>query len=94
MKKIVLVSRSGYDKKHDVLLNQLIDAGIELFCAVGKDAEAWEEAVDWLCIGPDGAGERFVNTASSCGWTLEGAMQFAEQWHVESGSNEVRVIEI
>jgi hypothetical protein len=93
-KKVVLLSKSGYDKRHDPMLIEFIDLGIELFCAVGKDAEAWEEAVDWLCIGPDGTGERFVNTASSEGWTLEDALQVAEQWHVKSGSNGVTVIEI
>jgi hypothetical protein len=93
-KKVVLVSKSGYGRRHDPMLIEFIDSGIELFCAVGKDAEAWEEAVDWLCIGPDGTGERCVNTASSQEWTLEDALQFAEQWHVESGSNEVNVIEI
>ena len=51
--KVVLVSSRQYSSESDdVLLRELIEAKIELFCAVGRDAERWEDAMDWLCIGP------------------------------------------
>jgi hypothetical protein len=50
--KIVLVSTSGYRlERDDGFLRDLLAARIELFCVMGVDAEKWEEALDWTCIG-------------------------------------------
>lgn len=50
-KKFVLISNSGYSTDHDSLLSSLLDDGYELFCAVGKDCELWEEAMDEMAVG-------------------------------------------
>lgn len=50
-KKFVLTSNSGYSTDHDSLLFSLLDDGYELFCAVGKDCELWEEAMDEMAVG-------------------------------------------
>jgi hypothetical protein len=54
--KVVLVSSSGYLPNRDApLLEELIECRIELFCAVGVDAEKWEDALDWLSVRADGS---------------------------------------
>ena len=57
--KFVLISESGYSKKHDKLLLNLLEQGYELFCAVGKDCEVWEEIMDELSVG-DGSNSRYI----------------------------------
>jgi hypothetical protein len=36
--KIILNSISGYSEKHDLLLTDLVNSGVKLFCTVGKTA--------------------------------------------------------
>ena len=94
--KVVLVSRDGYSAKHDSLLRDLIVQGVKIFCAVGKDCEKWEEAMDWLCVQMDVDGEMpgvLVNTTSHPDETVAEVVEFVENWHI-SGNNEIRVIEI
>lgn len=77
--KIVLVSASGYSpERDDALLRDLLAARIELFCAVGIDAEKWEDALDWTCIGDDGLGEYVVVTTSHKDESLDEVVAFAE----------------
>ncbi len=47
-KKIILVSDSVDTRNGDLLLRELFDDRIELFCAVGKGAHAWEDAMSWI----------------------------------------------
>jgi hypothetical protein len=47
---VVLVSKTGYKKEHDSLLQSLIERNIQLFCAVGKNCREWEDAIDCLYI--------------------------------------------
>lgn len=63
--KIVLVSAAGYRPERDnAFLRDLLAARIEIFCVVGVDAEEWEDALDWSCIGEDGLGENVIITTS------------------------------
>ena len=94
--KIVLISRSGYSKDHDTLLKELIESGIELFCAVGIDCEKWEEAMDWICVELDANN---INPGVCCTTTshpdesIEDAIFFAENWSGEK-NGKVEIIEI
>lgn len=77
--KIVLVSASGYrPQRDDALLRDLLAARIELFCAVGVDAEKWEEALDWTCVGEDGLGEYVIVTTSHIDESPAEVVAFAE----------------
>lgn len=77
--KIVLVSASGYrPERDDALLRDMLAARIELFCAVGVDAERWEEALDWTCVGEDGLGEYVIVTTSHIDESPAEVVAFAE----------------
>jgi hypothetical protein len=74
-----LVSASGYTpERDDTFLRDLLAARIELFCVVGVDAEKWEEALDWTCIGEDRLGEYVIVTASHNEESLAEVVAFAE----------------
>lgn len=92
-KKVVLVSRSCYEARHDHLLQSLIDRKIVLFCAVGRDCAAWEDAMDWLCIGPSGEGSWHVVTTSHPDESVEEVVAFADAWSVDKASG-VEIIEV
>jgi hypothetical protein len=93
-RKIVLVSTSGYSAaRDDPLLEELIARKIELFCAVGVDAEKWEDAVDWLCIGSNGSGVHHIITTSHVGESEQEVVQFAQTFATEC-SHEVEVIRV
>ena len=93
-KKVVLVSTRGYDPSHDALLLSLIERRIELFCAVGKDCELWEEVMDELVVGPDGEGAWLVTTSSHPDESVAEVMEFAAQWRLDDGPPDVEVIEV
>ncbi|KFI07642.1 hypothetical protein [Massilia sp. BSC265] len=77
--KIVLFSASGYrPERDDVFLRDLLAARIELFCAVGVDAEKWEDALDWICIGEDELGEYVIVTTAHKDESLAEVVAFAE----------------
>jgi hypothetical protein len=79
--KIVLVSASGYMPERDnAFLRDLLAARIELFCAVGVDAEKWEEALDWVCVGQDGLGDYVIVTTAHEGELLAEVIEFAERF--------------
>jgi hypothetical protein len=92
-KKIVLHARVPYERAHDLLLQQLPDRKIALFCAVGVDCCAWEDAMDWTCIGPDGESRGFVVTTSHPEESLADAIAFAEAWTLDEPSG-VEIIEV
>lgn len=92
--KVVLISTSGYSPpRDDALLQELISSRVELFCAVGVDAEKWEDALDWLCIGLTGDGQHFTITTSHPGESEEEVIQFADQFPT-SGAHQVEVIRV
>ena len=92
--KVVLVSSSGYRPSRDEpLLRELIESKIELFCVVGVDALAWEDALDWLCVGDGKRSDTYITTTSHPGESeaevVEFAIQFATATH-----HEVEVIRV
>lgn len=95
---VVLVSSSGYSHDHQSLLRKLLDERIELFCAIGKDCEAWEAAMDWLCINLDTSGVlpgAFVVTTSHPDESLEDVVEFAQNWNShEEQTTDVRIVEV
>lgn len=76
MCKVVLISETGYHKRHDVLLLSYLDQGFELFSVVGKDCELWEEIMDELAIG-DGSNSRYITTTSHPDEKVEDVVAFA-----------------
>jgi hypothetical protein len=92
-KKVVLVSKSGYDPRHDGMLRGLIDDNISVFCVVGKDCQRWEEVMDELVVGPDGSGDLDIVTTSHSEETVAEVVEFAERFDIGEPS-EVRVIEV
>jgi hypothetical protein len=92
--KVVLVSLTGYSpSRDDPLLQELIASEVELFCSVGVDAEQWEDALDWLCIGADGSGTHFITTTSHPGETEAEVVEFAKLFFLEQPC-EVEVIRV
>jgi hypothetical protein len=84
-RKVVLASKSGYNPaRDDLLLRELVANKIELFCAVGIDAEQWEEAIDWLCMGSEGDGTHFICTTSHPNESEEQVIEFALSFATES----------
>jgi len=97
-KCVVLVSNQRYSDGHQAQLRQLLDEGIDLFCASGSESESWEDAMDWLCVELAADGTlpgAFCNTTSHPGQPLDEVVAFARQWNELKGEPpDVRVIEI
>jgi len=92
-RKIVLVSKTGYDAAHNGLLRALLQRKIRLFCAVGRDCERWEEVMDELVVGPHGEGTWQVSTTSHPDETTMEVVDFAEMFQLDEPST-VQIIEI
>ena len=85
-RKVVLVTGAAYSQGlGESLLRQLIERKIELFCVVGVDAEAWEDALDWLCIGSDGEASHPITTTAHPHESVEEVISFAESFHYQGG---------
>lgn len=83
--KVVLVSERPYTPERDeALLRGLIQSQVELFCVMGCDAKAWEEAMDWLCIRADECAPHFMLTTSHPDESLEEVLEFAAQMETSS----------
>lgn len=94
-KKVILFSKNGYSKKHDGVLNRLIDEKILLFCALGKDCRLWEDIMDELFVGEDIERDFFLITTSHPNETLDEVIQFAEMFEIEGiDSEKIKIIEI
>lgn len=91
--RIVLHASVPYTRAHDALLEQLLARRIALFCAVGVDCQAWEDAMDWTCIGPDGESRGFVLTTSPPDESLADVVAFAAAMHLD-GPRDVEVIDV
>ncbi len=92
--KVVLVSSSGYcPDRDDPLLQEFIESRVELFCVVGVDAEKWEDALDWLCIGADGSGTHLVITTSHRGESEAEVIEYAKSFLTEQ-PHEVEVVRV
>jgi hypothetical protein len=92
MLKIVLISENGYNPEHDSLLMSFLDQKIQLFCAVGKDCELWEEIMDELAVG-NGEQSRYITTTSHPNESVEDVIEFAKMFNSHS-TNEVQVVRI
>jgi hypothetical protein len=92
--KVVLVSTNGYSPNpHDALLQNLVARKIEVFCAVGVEADKWEDALDWLCVGEDGSGTHFILTSAHLGESEEEVIEFASGLQTSQPS-EVEVVRV
>ena len=92
-KKVVLVSRRGYDPSHDNLLRNLIARKITLFCAVGPQCEVWGEVMDQLVVGPTGEFQWHVTTSSHPGETVAEVVDFAKSLLLDEPTD-VEIIEV
>ena len=93
MKKVVLVSKSGYSDTHDGLLESLVARQIELFCVVGVDCELWHDVMDEIVVGPDGKYEHHIDTTWHENETVEHVVRFAEEYQTPTPSG-VEIIEV
>ena len=91
--RVVLHTQVPYDRRYDELLQRLIEREIALLCVVGVDCEAWEDAMDQACVGPDGEGQRFVLTSSHRDETLAQVVTLAKVMRFEDAGG-VEVIEV
>ena len=95
-RKIILVSESGDIRNRDQLLRELFDDRIELFCAVGKDAHDWEDAMSWIVVmakvdeGIDHDMLRSMHVDESA----EDVVEFAKQIEVPSKLDEIEIIRV
>lgn len=95
VKKVVLHSQSGYDAKHDEVLQKLIDEKVLLFCTVGKDCELWHDIMDEIFVGYGEERDFHMDTTWHEDETLEEVIEFAKSYEIENIDNEqVRVIQI
>lgn len=92
MRKVVLISETGYNREHDSLLSSFLDQKYELFCAVGKDCELWEEVMDELAVG-NGESPRYITTTSHSNESVDEVIEFAKFFGNELGE-EVHVVRI
>lgn len=74
--KIVLVSETDYRPSHDPFLVSLLNRGARLFCVVGKDCMAWEDAIDALC---ESGNESWLDVVTTChpDASIEDVIEFA-----------------
>jgi len=77
--KVILISKSGYSPGQDPLLESILNDGLILFCAVGKDCEKWEDAMDFLCETRGGVLLSVVTT-SHPNESFEDVLLFANSW--------------
>ena len=92
MNKVVLVSENGYSDEHDKLLESFLDQNFELFCAVGKDCELWEEMMDEIAAG-NGENVRYITTTSHPDESENEVVEFAHNFTTSSES-EVKIVRI
>jgi len=91
--KIVLLSKSGYcSERDDAFLRELLQNRIELFCVLGQDADKWEDALDWICVGDDGDGQHLIITTCHRNESLEEVVAFAQMFET-SNKHAVQVVE-
>ncbi|MGI8786183.1 MAG: DUF7684 family protein [Pyrinomonadaceae bacterium] len=86
-KKIILYSKNGYSKKHDELLNRIIDEKILLFCVLGKDCELWHDIMDELFVGLGEERDFFMITTWHTNETLDEVIEFAKDYDFEGIDN-------
>ncbi len=94
-KRIILHSESGYSKKHDSLLKQLVNEKISLFCTIGKDCEFWHDIMDDFYIGYGEERDFLMITTWHTNETLNDVIEFAKDFDLDDIDNkEVQIIEV
>lgn len=97
-KCVVLHSSSSYSTTHLPLLRSILDMKPELLAVTGVDCQAWEDAMDWLCIDLATGKELpdvFCNTTSHPDEDLAEVIAFAKCWSAPNGDKpDVQVIEV
>jgi hypothetical protein len=96
-KCIVLHALEMYTEDRTPLLHEILQGDPDLLAVVGVDAEAWEQAMDALCVQLDETGKKpgaFCNTTAHDAESLDAVITFAEQWCAYKGwpKTEVQVI--
>jgi len=90
-KKIVLVSKSGYQLALDALVEQFIRDGVKFVGVVGEDCAKVEDIIDEIVVG-DGNNDNFILTSSHPGESVEEVIEFAHLLSLEC-VDEVQVVE-
>lgn len=94
-RKIILHSISGYNEKHNSLLQNLIDEKILLFCTLGKDCELWHDVMDEYFVGNGEERDFLMLTTWHDDETLEEIIEFAENVELDGLANEeIKIIEV
>jgi hypothetical protein len=95
-KKVILVSESGDIQNRDQLLRELFDDRIELFCAVGKDAHDWEDAMSWIVTMAevDEGIHHDMLRSMHVDESVDDAVEFAKQIEVPSKLDEIEIIRV
>jgi len=95
-KRVILNSKTDYSAQHDQLLNDLIEAKVLLFCAVGKDCEMWHDIMDEILVGDGIDRDFFMVTTWHQDETLEEVIEFAKFFPLDDcvDDENVQVIEI
>ena len=94
-KKVILNSESGYSKKCDSLLNQLINEKVLLFCALGKDCELWHDVIDAFYIGNGKEKDFCMIMTWHTDQTLKEVIEFTKDFDFEEIDNEkIEIIEV
>lgn len=95
-KKVVLVADSNDALLRDNLLQELFNARIELFCAVGKFANEWEDALSWLAVEAtvNFSDDHFIARSMHRDETVEEVIEFAKQISIPSGEQEIEIIRV
>ncbi len=93
MKKVVLVSVSGYNDTHDDLLRSFIDSKVELFCVVGEQCELWHDVMDDFLVGREGDIEWDMLTTWHDNESVEEVIEFAKYFEGKDGAD-VQVIKV
>lgn len=79
--KVVLVTGRDYVAAQDrAFLIELLKSKVELFCAVGRYAQNWEDEMDWICIEENGLAQHVVITTAHTDETAEEVIAFAEHF--------------
>ena len=95
-KKVVLVAEHNDAPRRDNPLQELFNDRIELFCAVGKFADGWEEALAWIAVEAtvDFGVDHFVARSMHRDETVEEVVEFAKQISIPSGEQEIEIIRV
>ena len=92
---VVLRAEKPYSSEQKGLLLSFYNKNVSLFCAVGRFANEWEDAMDELVIAfADGGAVHPVTTTSHIDEPIEDVLNMAGHWDITSGAPEIEVVEL